>query len=177
MTKSDWIIVGQKGCMGLETASGKVLLPQIYDKILDYDEDGYVRFLKDGFYATIDLQGKVCIPLSDGLTHLGVFHQGTARARCNDTWGLVDVHGKHVTEFSYRSIAAHRPGGYEAVTLDGVKGHLLEDGTFQTSKKTIVKKKSEGKRPYLNRHRFKLALSSWLGDQQPLEFFYRDTDA
>ena len=43
--------------MGLETASGKVLLPQIYDKILDYDEDGYVRFLKDGFYATIDLQG------------------------------------------------------------------------------------------------------------------------
>ena len=99
MKKSDFIIVYEGKYAGLKTKSGDFVLPCEYDKILDYDDDGYIRFIKDGIYGTIDLEGNGCIPLTKKLSHLGVFHQGTARACIDDAWGLVDTHGAHVTDF------------------------------------------------------------------------------
>lgn len=143
MNKSDFVIVYEGNYAGLQTKSGDVVLPCEYDKILDYDDDGYIRFIKDGIYGTIDLQGQVCIPLTANLSHLGVFHKGTARARMDEVWGLVDVHGNHVTDFVYQSINAHRKNGYSAVTLDGKVGLLAEDGSFKVSSKP-----SKPKSPY-----------------------------
>ena len=135
MNKSDFIIVYEGKYAGLKNKSGDIVLSCKYDKILDYDDDGYIRFIKDEIYGTIDLEGNVCIPLAKKLSHLGVFHKGTARARINETWGLVDVHGVHVTDFIYKSIDAHRKYGYKAVTLKGKQGILGEDGSFKVSSK------------------------------------------
>ena len=135
MNKSDFIIVYEGKYVGLKNKSGDVVLPCEYDKIPDYDDDGYIRFIKDGIYGTIDLEGNVCIPLTEKLSHLGVFHKGTARACINEIWGLVDVHGAHVTDFVYKSIDAHRKYGYKAVTLKGKQGILGEDGSFKVSSK------------------------------------------
>ncbi len=137
MNKSGFVIV-DKGlhAVGLNDPNGQEVLPCIYDKILDYDDDGYVRFIKDGVYGTIDLSGNVVIPLSVGITHLGVFHNGTARAqKNNDKWGLVDEHGNEVGEFRYRQINAHHGKGYRAFLMDDTVGFLAEDGTFTSYKR------------------------------------------
>ena len=133
MKKSDFVIVKQGAFVGLNTESGRVVLPCEYDKILDYDDDGYVRFIKDGIYGTVDLKGNVCIPLTKRLTHLGVFHRGSARAKIDGKWGLVDVYGNSVGEFVYKYIDAHRNYGYSAFLLDGTHGTLSENGVFRTS--------------------------------------------
>ena len=130
MNKSGFIIVTENGLYGLEDSEGHRVVPCEYDKILDYDDDGYIRLLKDDVYSTISIKGKKAIPLSKGLTHLGVFWGGTARARKGDGWGLVDVKGNAVTQFTFTQISAHRNNGYFAIDEDGIKGWLLEDGHF-----------------------------------------------
>ncbi len=130
MNKSGYVIVIENGLYGLEDAEGQKVVPCEYDKILDYDDDGYIRLLKGDVYSTITIKGEAVIPLSKGLTHLGVFWEGTARAKKGDGWGLVDEQGNAVTPFTYTLIAAHRNNGYFAIDEDGVKGWLLEDGQF-----------------------------------------------
>ncbi len=136
MNKSGYIIMSEgTHKVGLQAADGRVILPCIYDKILDYDDDGYIRVLKGEVYGTIDLEGNWAIPHSEGITHLGVFHQGTARARKGENWGLVDEEGKEVTAFAYKSINACYNNEYKATTLNGVYGTLTTDGQFTESKK------------------------------------------
>ncbi len=143
MNKSGYVIVIENGLYGLEDAEGRKVVPCEYDKILDYDDDGYIRLLKGDVYSTITIKGKAVIPLSKGLTHLGVFWEGTARAKKGDGWGLVDEQGNAVTPFTYTLIAAHRNNGYFAIDEDGVKGWLLEDGQFSafTNQTSAGKKK------------------------------------
>ena len=130
MNKSGFVIVTENGLYGLEDANGHKIIPYEYDKILDYDDDGYIRLLKGDVYSTITVKGKKAIPLSKGLTHLGVFWGGTARARKGNCWGLVDVHGNAVSDFTYKQINAHHNNGYFAIDQDGIKGWLLENGRF-----------------------------------------------
>ena len=82
-------------------------------------------------YGTIDLEGKEVIPHSLGLIHLGVFHEGTARAQIAGKWGLVDESGEPVTDVTFLEIYAHRKGGYMAVNEHELKGWLTEDGNFR----------------------------------------------
>ena len=110
MNRSGFVIFASEGLFGLKDAGGREVVPCVYDKILDYD-DGYIRLLKDGVYGTIDLEGKEVIPHSLGLTHLGVFHVGTARAQIAGKWGLVEESGEPVTDFTCLEIYAHRKGG------------------------------------------------------------------
>ena len=142
MNKSGFVIVTENGLYGLEKANGQKVVPCEYDKILDYDDDGYIRLLKDDVYSTISIKGKKAIPLSKGLAHLGVFWGGTARARKGDGWGLVDVKGNAVTQFTFTQINAHRNNGYFAIDEDGIKGWLLEDGSFSP----FDKQTSQGKK-------------------------------
>ncbi len=142
MNKSGFVIVTENGLYGLEDANGQRVVPCEYDKILDYDDDGYIRLLKGDVYSTISIKGKKAIPLSKGLTHLGVFWSGSARARKGDGWGLVDVKGNAVTKFTFTQIYAHKNNGYFAIDEDGVKGWLLDDGHF----KPFDNQTSEGKK-------------------------------
>jgi O-acetyl-ADP-ribose deacetylase (regulator of RNase III) len=142
MNKSGFVIVTENGLYGLEDAKGQRVVPCEYDKILDYDDDGYIRLLKGDVYSTISIKGKKAIPLSKGLTHLGVFWSGRARARKGDGWGLVDVKGNAVTKFTFTQIYAHKNNGYFAIDEDGVKGWLLDDGHF----KHFDNQTSEGKK-------------------------------
>lgn len=131
MNKSDFeIISNDNGLYGLSNHAGNIVVPCTYDKILDYDDDGYIRLIKGGVYGTINLQGYVAISHSKGLTHLGVFYNGTARASKGDKWGLVNEQGDAVTPFDFKQINAHRKNGYYAIKADGTRGWLKDDGSF-----------------------------------------------
>lgn len=131
MNRSGYMIVkDESGKAGLTDAEGHQVLPCIYDRILDFDDDGYIRVIEGDVYGTIDLEGNAVIPHSMGLTHLGVFHKGTARAQKNGLWGLVDTEGNDATDFCYKDMAPHRKWGYAVTRNDGVKGVLREDGSF-----------------------------------------------
>ena len=81
------IVYNESGKAGLKDEDGKLIVACQYDQILDYDDDGYIRVLKGNIYGTLDLECQEVIPHSIGLTHLGVFYQGTARAEKNGQWG------------------------------------------------------------------------------------------
>ena len=131
LTLSSLTIISKGGAYGLQDEKGDIVVPCIYTNILDFDGDGYIRVLKDEVYGTIDLNGNIVIPHSLGLTHLGVFHQGAARARNAEGWGLVDEKGKFLTPFTYRHINAHmKSGGYTAYDANDVKGFLSDSGEF-----------------------------------------------
>lgn len=151
MNKSGFVITYEDDKVGLRDGDGREVVPCLYDRILDYDDDGYVRLLKGDVYGTIDLEGKPAIPHSLGLTHLGVFYGGSARARKDGRWGLVDEHGAEVAPFVYSDIHAHYKNGYKAVTAEGACGFLLEDGTFKPSgKKTKPKPRYKTVATYRN---------------------------
>ena len=206
MNKSDFVIVHQGKHVGLTTAEGVEILPCEYDQIPDYDDDGYVRFIRSGYYGTVDLDGKVAIPLSLELTHLGVFHQGTARARKDGLWGLVDPHGQSITGFIYASMNAYYKYGYSVVTQEGQHGWLNAKGVFKPSGKPKVEPPTPDPVPkpeppkvvppkvvppkpkftvvathdytYFNTPKFLAKLDDWMGSiLYPLDFYYRDTDA
>ena len=48
MNRSGFVIFASEGLFGLKDAGGREVVPCMYDKILDYDDDGYIRLLKDG---------------------------------------------------------------------------------------------------------------------------------
>ena len=135
MKKSDFIIVEKDGLYGLDDKDGRRVVACEYDKILDYDDDGYIRLIRDGIYSTVNIEGKEAISPSCGINHLGVFYNGTARARKVEGWGLVDVNGKEVTAFDFKQINAHYNNGYVAINSEGKRGFMTDDGTFTLSKK------------------------------------------
>lgn len=133
LTKSKLKIIEKDGLFGLANASAEIVVPCIYNKILDYDADGYIRVLKGDVYGTVDFNGKIILPHDKGLTHLGVFYKGTARARNTEGWGLVDTQGNSVTPFTYNHISAHTTNGYVAYNEDDEKGFLTDSGKFSTT--------------------------------------------
>ncbi len=164
MNKSGYIIVKEgDDKVGLRDQNDNEILPCVYDDILDYDDDGYIRFKKDGKFGTIDLDGNVAIDLSLGLTHLGVFHGGSARARKGDYWGLVDIKGGEISPFEYQTLNAHYKNGYKAITLQGVVGWLTEEGLF-TPSKNQSKTKQKPRYQYVRTYRQDVAPAfSWNG--------------
>ncbi len=182
------IVLDSTGRVGLTDKDGNVVVPCLYDKILDFDDDGYIRILKDGVYGTIDLEGNIIIPHSVGLTHLGVFHGGTARAKKGELWGLVDTGGNAVGEFCYKQINAHYAGCYKAVRTDGMPGFITEDGSFTPSTKKSMQQPEPPKKyvhDALLTKRFKIfdeeefheRVKLWVSQHVDEPFLYRDTDA
>ncbi len=183
--------------MGLNDKDGNELLPCIYDEIPDYDDDGYVRFIKNGIYGTIDLNGNITITHNLGLTHLGVFHEGTARAEKNGRWGLVDTKGNTVCGFRFIKINAWFDNKYKAFTEDYSVGFLSADGTFTDAgykstpqkfspgrdKKAFVKRfdvkiKTQKYYSLFSKHGFDMALMTWMPTAEcaGMKFFCRDTN-
>lgn len=151
MNKSGYIIVyDQTGKAGLNDKDGKPVVACMYDKILDYDDDGYIRVLSGNIYGTLDLNCKEVIPHSIGLTHLGVFYQGNARAEKNGRWGLVNENGEEVTGFCYKEIQPHRKWGYAAVKEDGTTGTLSDEGVFAPGKLKTPKNRYKSVRVFHN---------------------------
>lgn len=203
MNRTGYVIFHEKGKAGLKDAQGNVVLAPEYDKILDYDDDGYIRVLKGHVYGTVDFEGREVIPHSLGLTHLGVFHQHTARAMKDGRWGIVDERGREVAPFCYALMEPHRRWGYTVTTIDGQRGVVDEKGNFTPSQeKGSEPKTSDGKqdkklskddveglhampkdvwtvRPKIpNAKSFFYSLRRWTGDFfNHLQFYYRDTDA
>ena len=109
MNKTGFVIVyNDAGQAGLQDENGLLVVPCQYDKSLDYDDDGYIRVLKGDVYGTLNWNCQEVIPHSIGLTHLGVFYKGTARAVKNGLWGLVDEKGAEASDFCFQEINALR---------------------------------------------------------------------
>ena len=105
MNKTGFVIVyNDAGQAGLQDENGQLVVPCQYDKILDYDDDGYIRVLKGDVYGTLNWNCQEVIPHSIGLTHLGVFYKGTARAVKNGLWGLVDEKGAEASDFCFQEM-------------------------------------------------------------------------
>lgn len=177
MKKSGFVIVHDTNhLVGLKDKDGNEILPCIYNHIPDFDDDGYIRFIKDGVTGTIDLKGNVVIPLSKKLLHLGVFHNGTARARIGKLWGLVDEKGNHVTEFCYNNMEPHQNNGY-MVTKGGAKGFVYENGKYVAVDQPHdeYQPKIIANYPFLsfNADKFLYKISEWIS---PVQIYYRDTD-
>ena len=144
-------VFDSNGLVGLKDSAGNIVVPCEYNTILDYDDDGYIRCLKNNIYSTVDFKGNIVLPLDKNLTHLGVFYEGTARAKRDGFWGLVDVKGEDVTGFCYQDIYAHKQYGYYAIHKDGTAGTLKDDGSFKPSgKKKAPKSKFQSIRVYRN---------------------------
>lgn len=151
MNRTGYIIVcDESGKAGLQNGDGGLVVPCKYDKILDYDDDGYIRVLNGGFYGTLDLKCREVIPHSAGITHLGVFYKGTARAEKNGRWGLVREDGQEASDFCYREIKAHRKWGYDAIKEDGTTGVLSDDGQFTPKKAKTPKRRYQSVRVFHN---------------------------
>lgn len=168
MNKSNYIIINKgKGKVGLEDQEGNIILPCKYDKILDYDDDGYIRFLHKNFYGTIDLQGNEVISLGKGITHLGVFYEGVARAKRNGVWYMCDVNGDAINGNRYTVIDAYRNGQYRAEKIGGVKTILTARGEeiFPPKKEKVFSHEK-----FLNR------LNEDYCCGKKLKFYYRDTN-
>lgn len=191
MKRSGFLIIhDQSGKAGLVDAEGREVVPCIYDKILDYDNDGYIRLLLGGLYGTIDCKGQTAIPHQLGLTHLGVFHQGSARAQKDGRWGLVDEQGKAVTDFSYLNIEPHNKWGYKATNEMGQTGMLSENGhfaphalhpKFREAQSASKQKPTKIAQYYLRRFSPRRALDRlqrqwWQWAERDWKFYYRDTD-
>lgn len=136
LTRTSLSIFCNNGLYGLKDKDGKTIVACEYSKILDYDGDGYIRILKGDIYGTVDLEGRPVISHEKGLTHLGVFHDGVARARNAEGWGLVDEQGEPLTPFTYSHINAHVPNGYVAFNAAGQKGFLSDKGHFTAASVT-----------------------------------------
>ncbi len=67
MNKSGFVIVTENGLYGLQDANGREVVPCEYDKILDYDDDGYIRLLKGEVYSTVSIEGERLSPCLRGL--------------------------------------------------------------------------------------------------------------
>lgn len=166
MNKSGFVIVKEGGKAGLKNKDGKMILPCVYDRIPDYDDDGYIRVIIGDVCGTVDLEGNEVIPHSKKLTHLGVFHDGTARAKRGKGWGLVDEKGEVVVGFNYRRIDAFSDNGYNVVNPFGVEGFLSPSGKFTPSATPS------------DNEQFNMAdVKSWsVAESGVTRFYYRDTD-
>lgn len=133
LTRTSLRIFCNDGLYGLQDKDGQAIVAPEYDQILDYDGDGYIRVLKGEIYGTVDLEGHPIISHKRGLTHLGVFHNGAARARNSEGWGLVDEHGEALTPFTFSHINAHVTNGYVAYDANKQKGFLTDRGHFKPS--------------------------------------------
>lgn len=190
MNKSGLVIYyNAEGKAGLRDGEGNVVLAPEYDKILDFDDDGYIRVLRGEVYGTVDFEGHIVLPHEKRLTHLGVFYEGTTRAKRNGLWGLVDERGEDVTEFCYQDIYAHKNYGYYAIRQDGTTGTLKEDGTFKPSgKKKAAEVNSRYNPKLIREHEIRLfsknifnydigKFTGYSCSGETLEICYRDTDA
>lgn len=142
---------------GLEDEQGHIVVPCEYNHILNFDDDGYIRLIKGDVYCTVDIEGRPMISPERGLTRLGVFYHGSARALGPDGWGLVDPHGEALTDMDYQSIGLHRTGGYRAVDRDGRKGMLSETGVFTLNRRQQSRTPEQDEalsRPYARVGRF-----------------------
>lgn len=181
MNVTHWVIIrDEQGKYGLQTAEGREIEPCLWDRIADYDDDGYIRMYRGKNIRTINVHGREMIALSQGLTWLGVFYRGHARARTGSRWGLVDPHGNPIEGFPYRSIEPRGRWGYEAVRFGGVWGFLHDNGTFEphTEPHPPLHEKPLYRQgnPQLNVQYFVETLTKWYAQNGPLKLYYRDTD-
>lgn len=180
MNKTEYIIVRQgRHHVGLKDKDGNFILECKYDKVLDYDDDGYIRFIQNECYGTIDLQGKTVISLNQGITHLGVFYSGVARARRDEIWYMCDVNGEPINEKRYKFIEPFKKGHYIAYNMDGEEVRLSDLGEEMSN--TIIPKikpSANSSKPENFDEQFflKTLQRDYYNPNSDLHFFYRDTD-
>lgn len=105
------VAVGKNKKVGYINTQGKMVVPIIYDDLIDpdnkYDEswangvsdEGLIVVAKNGKYGVIDTQNKTVVPFK--YAEINDFSEGMASFRKGQKWGFLDNTGKEVVPAQY----------------------------------------------------------------------------
>lgn len=110
--KKGLMAVTKNDKVGYINTQGKLVVPAIYDSLIDpddkYDEswaksvsdEGLIVVAKNGKYGVIDTQNKTIVPFK--YAEINNFSEGMASFRRGDKWGFLNSSGKEVIAPQYR---------------------------------------------------------------------------
>lgn len=127
--------VAINGRCGIVDLQGNVIMPLQYDRIYPLGEGMYIvrkYGIDDNWVTIINRQGELMIPNSMKYRSIYHFHNGVAVAFQNEKWGLIDIHGNHVSDFEY-NFAEECGEGYYRVEKGAKKNIMRPDGTIVLS--------------------------------------------
>ncbi len=117
------------GIFGLLDSSGQILLPQVYHRIYDFDENGLAFILDDSGYGVIDMTGEFVVPCQYNAARF--FSEGFAAISKNGKWGYIDTSGQEVIDLKFdwvydfsEGLAVFRTGDWET----GKRGYIDTSG-------------------------------------------------
>lgn len=112
------------GKVGYMSSEGLIVVPTIYDKVInnEHPQDEYwaktvsdkrIIVSKNGKYGVIDIANKVIVPFDNPYNYITDYHEGRAAVRDkNGKWGFIDVDGVEVIAPQYDSLYDHERGYY-----------------------------------------------------------------
>lgn len=93
------------------------------------EENGEYTLIIDGYWMGIkDKNGYMLISPAMHYRSIYEFMDGVAVAYQNEKWGLIDIHGNHISEFKYNFVEPIGEGFYRA-EIGAKKNVLKQDGT------------------------------------------------
>lgn len=132
--------------VGYMNTQGKLVVPTIYDNLIDpddkYDEtwanpvsEGRIVVAKNGKYGIIDTNNKLIMPFTSKYSFIDAVNEGMALVRSKSgKYGFVDKNGKEVIAPKYQATVGHFGGSYGfqqglAGMYDGKKwGYITKSG-------------------------------------------------
>lgn len=137
--------VFMKGRVGLLNKNAIIVVPVIYDDIVEYDlTKNHICASKAGKYGVVELRGKPIIPFkyehSDMLTDCNDYPEGDGDfflVKENGLYAITSKTGKFYAEFKYRHVYCTEQGGkkgFGAETPEGKSFFIALDGSTKQLK-------------------------------------------
>lgn len=124
--KDAYVKMQRAGKWGFRDASGKEVIPPIYDEVFSFKED-MACVEKNGLFGYINRKNELVIPYK--FECASSFSEGLACVVQNEKCGFIDMNGELVFPMEYEAATAFSEGISRA-KKDGKWGLLKKDGTF-----------------------------------------------
>ncbi len=132
------ILAKLKGRHGIMDASGRIIVPFVYDDFSSEPYGGFIYFIKlgvlwakrGGKYALVDRNGKEIIPpkYDAVIVNDRSFYEKGFPVQVGRHWGLVNKEGREIVPASYDWMDEHFNNGFIRVGLNGGRGLLDAEG-------------------------------------------------
>lgn len=124
--KDSFIKMQRAGRWGFRDASGKEVIPPIYDEVFNFKED-FACVEKNGLFGFINRKNELIVPYKYECA--SSFSEGLACVTENGKCGFIDTDGQLVVPLEYDAATAFCEGVSRA-KKDGKWGLLKKDGSF-----------------------------------------------
>lgn len=128
MTRDAFLKMQRAGKWGFKDASGKEVIPAIYDEVFTFKED-MACVEKNGLFGYINRKNELVIPYR--YLCAGSFQEGLACVVLEEKCGFIDQNGEIALPMEYDAATAFNEGVSRA-KKDGKWGLLKKDGSFST---------------------------------------------